>query len=99
MSFGKIIKNARKAKRLKLEDVRLCLNMSLAFLHRLENDVTAKVSYDVIIRIAEFYGLDADRLAAMKGMLPYDVHHKLLNNPELISFVRQLETGFIHHDK
>lgn len=95
MNFSEIIKNAREKKGLTLREACSEIGVSLAFLHRAENNRYAKISYDVMQNMARLYNLNFEDLVLAKKEIPFDVYRKLLNNPELITLIRQYDVGGI----
>lgn len=78
---GRRLRALRKKRGLGLKRVAPEIGVSYTYLSKVENGKAA-VSESVIERLAKYYSVDDESLAAQAGHLPDDVKEILANHPE-----------------
>ena len=92
MTFGKLLKQIRTARKLTLAALAEGLDLDAPRLSRYENGTGGTPSRVTIQRIVR--GLDlstvlSDKLHVLAGRIPSDVEDLLINQPQLIEMVRE----------
>lgn len=88
MSIAKILKEARNKKDETLDRVSKIVGISTSYIHDLENGNALRPKIAVLSILADYYGLDRDKLIIASGKIPSDVYFKIVNNPQLLEVVR-----------
>lgn len=92
MTFGERIKELRKAEGRNQRDLAESVGIDFTYLSKIENGRMEPPSEDVIRRIAEELGADADELIVLAGRFPSDLAQEL-KTPERVSALRRELAG------
>lgn len=91
MTFADLIKKHRKNRKLSLNAAAKLMGIGVSHLHYLEKGATKKPKMETLYKIMVFYGLDVDATCREVQRIPMDVYYKIVNNPDLVKVIRDLE--------
>lgn len=92
MDFGEKLRELRKAHAYSQRDLADRLNVSFTYLSKLENNrMDRPPSEDLIRKIAQVLGANADELLVLAQRIPTDVADIILERPESIELLRSME--------
>jgi len=93
-TFGVIIRNLREDAGISLRKLSKLVEMSPAYLSKLERDLLPPPSEDYICAMAEVLETDPDILLAKAGKVHPDIIQKIVDSPSIASHIREgLYTG------
>lgn len=87
-TFGTIIRNLREESGVSLRKLAKLLEMSPAYLSKLERDLLPPPSEEYICSMAEVLETDKDSLLAKAGKVAPDVIQKIIATPKLAADIR-----------
>ena len=90
MKFNKRLRELRKLRGVTAREVSEETGVSASYLGNLEAGRVITASDDVIIKLASYYGVNADELLCEAGRVPFDIVRLLMKQPELCHRIRQL---------
>jgi transcriptional regulator with XRE-family HTH domain len=89
MNFGSILRRLRKKAGLSIKRLAPDLDVTYAYISRLENNDAAP-SEEFVTRVAEYFGYDNDQLLLAAGKVPVDIRHILREHPhESLNLLRK----------
>lgn len=91
-TFGKTVRYLREQNGVSLRKLAKLLEMSPAYLSKLERDLLPPPSEEYICSMADFLETDKDRLLAKAGKVAPDVIQKIVEAPEIASDIRLTTT-------
>lgn len=91
VTFGSRVRGLREPI-LSLTKLAGVINISPAYLSRVERDEATYPSERVIRRIADALDCDGDELCALAGRIPKEIHEYIVRNPKVLRRLRR-ETG------
>jgi transcriptional regulator with XRE-family HTH domain len=91
MLLAKILRDARKQSGDTLDKVCQRIEISNTYLSDLETGKAIRPKLSIISSLADYYGIDKDVLIVSSGKIPQDVYFKIVNNPQLLSVVRNFK--------
>lgn len=87
-SFGKVVRGLREEAGISLRKFALLLEMSPAYLSKLERDILPPPSTEYICVMADVLDAGKDELLAKAGRVAPDVLQKIIDRPELAESIR-----------
>ena len=91
MTFAETIKKHRKNRKLSINSAAKLIGIGASHLHYLESGATKKPKMETLYKIMVFYGLPVDETCREVQRIPMDVYYKIINNPDLVGIIRNLE--------
>ena len=90
--LGKMLRDARKAKGLELRDAAKALGISFGTIAKIERAEYPRPKIDWLLKMAEFYELEADKIVLLANKLPPDIYWSAIDNNKVIfPLIRNLE--------
>ncbi len=89
-SFGKRIRELRRAKGLTQRQVAAELGIDFTYLSKLENDRGEPPGEETVRRLARLYGADPEDLLALAGKVPLELRRKAAHDREFALLLRRL---------
>lgn len=89
-SFGKRIRELRRAKGLTQRQVAAELGIDFTYLSKLENDRGEPPGEETVRRLAHLYGADPEDLLALAGKVPVELRRKAAEDREFALLLRRL---------
>jgi HTH-type transcriptional regulator, competence development regulator len=86
--LGSELRLLRQARGLRQRDVAEVVHVSRAFLSQVESGYDAPPSEAKLRELAEVLGGDPDKLLALAGKLPTDLHDALVTRPDMWPAIR-----------
>jgi len=93
--FGLYIRGKRIERRLSLIEASERIGKGKTWLSDLENNKITRPKMEDIERVSAAYGLNLDDTVVKAGRIPAGVYWKIVNNPEIINLVRELDVSEI----
>jgi transcriptional regulator with XRE-family HTH domain len=87
-TFGRAIKDARRASGLSQRDLAERVGIDFTYLSKIENDRMDPPSERVIVALADALATDADELIRLAGKVPTDLAEFLVADPIAIRYLR-----------
>lgn len=94
ITFGKRIRELRKAKNLTLRDVAAKVKVSFTYVSKIENhklDFGEFPSEELIRRLAKVLGGDVDELLLLAEKIPEDIRQRVLERPDAFRKIAKLD--------
>jgi transcriptional regulator with XRE-family HTH domain len=87
--FGKYLRKLRG--KMPLRAAAEFLRTPFGMIACIERGEPVKISMDFLDIVAKFYGVDIDEVCGHAQRIPQDVYWKIVNNPQLVEVIRNLE--------
>lgn len=91
MKLSERLLGLRKEKGVTLKTASRALHCTFQHLSKLERDVTFRPKIALLERMCAYYGVSQDVLIPEAGKIPQDVYWKIVNNPQLLPIIRNME--------
>lgn len=91
MQLSKRLLELRKKKGVTLKTASRSIGCSFQHLSKLENDKAFRPKIELLERMSAYYGVSPDTIIIEAGKVPQDVYWKIVNNPQLLTIIRNYE--------
>ncbi len=91
MSFGKTIRDLRKARGVSQRELAERAGIDFTYLSKIENDRMPPPAERTIQSMAEILGADSDELIRLAGKVPSDLAEFLVSDPAAMKYLRSFQ--------
>lgn len=95
MTLADYVYDNRHAKRMTLVELASNIGVSSSHLSDIEQGKQLRPKQETLEKLAAFFGSNEDEVIALGGRIPRNVYYKVVNNPKLISYIRNLDIDTI----
>ena len=89
-TFGERIQRLRREQKLTQREVAQKLGIDFTYLSKLENGRGEPASEELVLKLADILGTDAEELLALAGRVPGELRQRAQDDVEFARFLRRL---------
>lgn len=98
-SFGAALRELRRDAGVTQRELAQRTGLDFSYISKLENDKNAPPAADSIVKICEVLGVPPERLLALTGKIPSDVHQTVATSSAAQEFLRQSQRMNLTEDE